>query len=94
MTRLFRIAAAALLLGLAGCGGGAPAPAPNTPQGQCAAAAAQDPDVRAVQEQVLVARASNLNVQGDPAAVLRRQKTQECLRARGLAPLGGVQRVQ
>ncbi len=74
-----------LLLGvmLAGCAG-------NTPEAQCQRQAAQDPEV-----QNIYARTSGYYTftgeQRDDLAQATRQAVMRCMRAKGLAPPGGVQ---
>jgi hypothetical protein len=80
-----------LPLGLIGCSG----PAPDSPEGQCQSIVSQDPEVRAAQDRELWAkvRGPGYDVADSGAAALRRQKMTACLRARGLSPPGGVQRM-
>ncbi len=79
------------MLLLAGCG--AFDPYPRTPEGDCARAADQDPEVRAVSDQKLLAQAYGpQDAPGGPNN-LRRAKIEACLTARGQAPRGGVQKV-
>jgi hypothetical protein len=97
MTLTARAATPALLftvlwpLALAACG---PQPDPSTPQGQCALQAEQDPDVKALG----AAYAGSMPAFKDDFArkweERKKQVTENCLRARGLAPRGGVQKVE
>jgi hypothetical protein len=82
-----------VVLALAGCGHGPAPQAADTPQGQCAAAADQDPDVKAAEQKQII---MTLNSQqgGSSVAAIRQQKIDACLRARGLGPPGGVEKVR
>ena len=78
------MAAAALLLGLAGCGGGS--------ESGCGREIDRDPAVQALQMRIL----GDPGAQGQyqPALVAARQHAAlACLRARGEAPPGGVEGV-
>ncbi len=78
----------AALLALAACG-----PDTSTPQGQCRAEAYNDPKVKDIQIRMLGNQMLQSQLMPDlndavHAATLR------CLRARGLAPPGGVEKEQ
>jgi hypothetical protein len=79
-------------LGLTACSG----PAPDTPEGQCQRIVEQDPAVQAAQNRELWAqvRGPGYDVPDAGAAALKRQQMNACLRAHGVSPPGGVQRVQ
>jgi hypothetical protein len=90
--RVFWLAGLAALA-LAGCGRAPSAPAADTPQGQCAAAADQDPDVKAArQKQIIMTLSSQQG--GSQVPDIRQQKIDACLRGRGLGPPGGVEKVR
>jgi hypothetical protein len=79
--------AAFLLLLLAGCSGGA---ADNTPEQACVRQAEDDPAVT----ELVRKGAGNLSYQwqnADQLNAAREQAKLKCLRARGLAPKGGVE---
>jgi hypothetical protein len=76
----------AALLALAACG-----PDTSTPQGQCQAEAYQDPKVKEIRIRML----GNAGLQSELAPALDdalHAATLRCLRARGLAPPGGVEK--
>jgi hypothetical protein len=80
-----------ILVPLAGCGSW---PDTSTPQGQCEAAANDDPAVKDIYMRMLggnneAQRGQQLDLQD-----ARKTATMQCLRQRGLAPLGGVAPVQ
>ena len=77
-----------LALLLAGCSGGA---APGTPEQACAAQASEDPAIK----ELMMKAAGSQQFEWDNAErirLARRDATLRCLRARGLAPAGGVER--
>ncbi len=80
-----------LLVLLGGCSSGPP-PAPRSPEEEaCARQANEDPVVRDMQAKA----AGNLDWQwqnGNRIRMARQDATTRCLRARGLAPMGGVER--
>jgi hypothetical protein len=86
MRRLASLPALGLLL--AACSGGA---APGTPEQACASQANDDPVVK----ELVMKGAGTMQFQWDNEQRLvlaRRDATLRCLRARGLAPKGGVER--
>ena len=90
---MIRIRGIALLLAtapLASCGGGHPKAAADPGVAQCRAQVSADPVVKHLQ----AVQAGSLWLQADGQADLaeaRRQALLTCLRARGLAPPGGVE---
>ncbi len=82
-------ASVSLLLMLVACGG----PEVSTAQRQCEIAADNDPAVqRAIQQYTATASYATYNIA--PLAEARKQAVVRCLRARGLAPRGGVEAVK
>jgi hypothetical protein len=74
---------------LTACGG----PNPSTAQGQCEIAANDDPAVKAaMQQQAMTVTWSSQFY--DAVTAARKRAVQRCLRARGLAPPGGVEAVR
>lgn len=83
----------ALALLLSGCSASPPSAPPSPEAEACARQANEDPVVR----EMLAKAAGNLDWQWQNESrirIARQDATTRCLRARGLAPMGGVERLR
>ena len=91
LSKLALMAGVLMSLGLSACAKSDPDPA--TPDAQCQRAADLDPEVKTAEPQQMMDTIHG-QVGTDVAAAVRKQKVLACLRARGLTPPGGVQKLQ
>ncbi|MCW3477491.1 hypothetical protein [Limobrevibacterium gyesilva] len=85
---------AALILPVLLLGACSTGPAPSTAQAECEQEAQRDPDLQTLRDRYAFASPYFANqVNGELKEAIR-QSVQKCMRARGLAPPGGVEAVK
>jgi hypothetical protein len=91
LSKLALVAGVLMSLGLTACAKSDPDRA--APDAQCQREAELDPEVKAAEQQQIM-NTLHGQVGTDVGAAVRKQKVLACLRARGLTPPGGVQKLQ